>query len=129
MDSLIRQMRQDFNRLMAFSLENGDWTRADANEIGTAVRAVMAQADEAAVKSWAQWLKTEAAKHYGPAPALIPRHAHACTTCRHLTKPGRVETGYCAQRIDLPPAYTEGHPLHQLPTDQGASCAMWRVFE
>lgn len=48
----------------------------------------------------------------------------ACRTCAHLRIPG-LSAGYCGGRDDLPPAYTPGHPLRQLPDDGGASCTAW----
>lgn len=50
----------------------------------------------------------------------------SCKTCRHLHRPG-LSDGHCGGRDDLPPAYTPGHPLRQLPEDGGASCAAWRL--
>lgn len=48
----------------------------------------------------------------------------ACQTCTHRRRPG-LSDGYCGERADLPPAYTSGHPLNQLPADGGASCTAW----
>lgn len=50
----------------------------------------------------------------------------ACRTCTHFRRPG-LSDGYCCERDDLPPAYTPGHPLRQLPDDGGASCPAWRL--
>ncbi len=50
----------------------------------------------------------------------------SCRTCAHLCHPG-LSDGHCGGRDDLPPAYTPGHPLHQLPDDGGASCSAWRL--
>ena len=50
----------------------------------------------------------------------------SCHTCAHLCRPG-LSDGHCGGRDDLPPAYTPGHPLHQLPDDRGASCTAWRL--
>lgn len=54
--------------------------------------------------------------------APAPRKSQSCRVCQHLAKPGRVEPGYCAEREDLPFAYSEGHPLRRLPEDRGANC-------
>lgn len=50
----------------------------------------------------------------------------ACRTCAHLCRPG-LSDGHCGGRDDLPPAYTPGHPLRQLPDDGGASCPAWQM--
>ena len=50
----------------------------------------------------------------------------ACRTCAHRHRPG-LSDGYCGSRSDLPPAYTSGHPLHQLPDDGGANCSDWTL--
>lgn len=47
-----------------------------------------------------------------------------CGTCRHIRRPG-IANRYCAGRDDLLPAYGDGHPLRQLPADQGANCERW----
>jgi hypothetical protein len=52
------------------------------------------------------------------------RRAASCPSCTHFRRPG-YSAGYCGspeRRADLPPAYGEGHPLRQLPDDQGKSC-------
>lgn len=49
-----------------------------------------------------------------------------CGTCRHIRRPG-IANRYCAGRDDLPPAYGEGHPLRQLPADQGVTCRRWEA--
>lgn len=49
-----------------------------------------------------------------------------CTACANSRKPGA--SRYGAARPDLPPAYSEGHPLRQLPDDGGASCTSWVGF-
>lgn len=97
---------------------------ADAEEHGLIVRAVIAGKDGALVKQWAAWAAKEVSNYFGPTPVEAPPRAHACTTCRHLTKPGRSD-GNCAERLDLPFTYSPGHPLHDLPTDGGASCTEW----
>ena len=43
-----------------------------------------------------------------------------CLDCSHIRKPGTM--AYCSARPDLPPAYGEGHPLRQLPPDNGNTC-------
>jgi len=50
----------------------------------------------------------------------------SCGTCAHLCRPG-LSDGHCGGRDDLPPAYTPGHPLRQLPDDGGANCSAWRL--
>jgi hypothetical protein len=45
-----------------------------------------------------------------------------CRICRHRTRPGHAEPGYCALRTDTPHAYGPGHPLHRLPDDGDADC-------
>jgi hypothetical protein len=47
-----------------------------------------------------------------------------CASCTHSRKPGGVSR-YCSARPDLPPAYGEGHPLRQLPDDDGEGCGQW----
>lgn len=49
-----------------------------------------------------------------------------CRRCASFRRPG-LSDGYCGGRDDLPPAYTPGHPLRQLPEDRGASCNLWRL--
>src|SRR5574337_35575 len=49
-------------------------------------------------------------------------HMTRCADCTHLSKPGKVDVGYCAGRNDLPLAYGTHHPLRKLPADRGASC-------
>jgi hypothetical protein len=52
----------------------------------------------------------------------------ACPSCTHFRRPG-FSAGYCGspeRRDDLPLAYGEGHPLRQLPDDQGESCQAYR---
>jgi hypothetical protein len=56
------------------------------------------------------------------------RRAARCLSCTHFRRPG-YSSGYCGspeRRDDLPPAYGEGHPLRQLPGDQGKSCRAYR---
>lgn len=53
----------------------------------------------------------------------------ACKSCRHLTRPGRAEPGYCDQRDDRHKAYGDGHPLRKLPCDQGATCDHYAPHE
>lgn len=124
MDDQIERMRRDFARVLAFRLASGEWGAVDADDIGLTIRAVIAGKDAALVSAWAAWCAAEAASYFGPAPSL-PRALGptACKTCRNLARLG---PGYCAERPDLPPAYTDGHPLHQLPPDLGAACAVWR---
>lgn len=71
-----------------------------------------------------------------PAPAF-PQSAHesaqqsttrGCKSCRHCRRPG-LSAGYCGERNDLPPAYTDGHPLRLLPDDLGADCTHWGRHE
>lgn len=49
-----------------------------------------------------------------------------CGLCRHIRRPG-IANRYCAGRDDLPPAYGLGHPLRQLPADQGVTCSRWEA--
>lgn len=125
MDDLIAQMRRDFNRLAAFRIDSGEWQQQDAEELGLTIRALITGNDEDLIRSWATWCAEQSASYHGPIPPRSARCAHACTTCRHLTRPGRAEPGYCAKRPDLPAAYGAGHPLHCLPTDKGATCPAW----
>ena len=47
-----------------------------------------------------------------------------CKTCTHYSH----KFAYCSgPRSDLPQAYGKNHPLHRLPADRGASCAVYRV--
>ena len=48
-----------------------------------------------------------------------------CMTCAEFRRPGRSD-GYCGGRDDLPPAYTEGHPLRKLPADLGETCQKFK---
>ena len=124
MDDAINRMRHDFGRILAFRLALGEWSAADADDVGLAIRAAIDTRDAALIASWAVWCATLASAYVGPTPE-IPRtkQTPACATCGHRARLG---VGYCAQRTDLPPAYSAGHPLHQLPPDLGASCAAWR---
>lgn len=49
-----------------------------------------------------------------------------CRRCASFRRPG-LSDGYCGGRDDLPPAYTPGHPLRQLPENGGASCSIWQL--
>ena len=60
------------------------------------------------------------------APHKTASDSTSCKTCAHRRRPG-LSDGYCSGRDDLPPAYTPGHPLRQLPADGGASCPAWRL--
>lgn len=124
MNGLIDRMRLDFARVLAFRLAGGEWSQADADEIGLTIRAAIADKDVELISGWAAWCAVEAACYFGSAPVL-PRalDTKSCKDCGHLSRLG---PGYCAQRPDLPPAYTVGHPLNQLPLDLGATCAVWR---
>ncbi|MDD2742339.1 MAG: hypothetical protein PHV02_08700 [Rhodocyclaceae bacterium] len=121
---LIDAMRADFNRLAAFRIALGEWKQADAQEIGLAIRAIIAGKDTELIAAWAGWCAELVATYHGPTPINSRPCAHACTSCRHLTKPARSD-GACAQRTDLPPAYGPGHPLHLLPADGGSTCQLW----
>ena len=124
MNDVIDRMRRDFGRVLAFRLALGEWSAADADEFGLAIRTAIDARDTALIASWADWCAALAASYVGPVPEM-PRAPQppACATCGHRSRLG---DGYCAQRSDLPPAYSAGHPLKQLPTDLGASCAAWR---
>lgn len=123
-NDLIATLRQDFNRLAAFRVASGEWQPADAQEIGLTIRAIIAGKDAALITAWAGWVAALVTTYHGPAPVIPRASAHVCTSCRHLTQPGK-RAAYCATRNDLPPAYGPGHPLQHLPADSGASCAQW----
>ena len=47
----------------------------------------------------------------------------SCQTCRYRSRPGGYPSPFlCGGRDDLPRAYGDGHPLRQLPEDNGADC-------
>ena len=51
----------------------------------------------------------------------------SCKTCAHLCRPG-LSNGLCGGgRDDLPPAFTEAHPLRRLPGCGGAGCPKWEL--
>lgn len=59
-------------------------------------------------------------------PATLTVEA-SCETCRHRRRPGGYPAPFlCGARDDLPPAYGDGHPLRQLPDDNGAGCDLWK---
>ena len=70
----------------------------------------------------------------GRGEALAPKKNEAqndekpgCFSCDFIKRPG-LSNGLCGGgRDDLPPAFTEGHPLRLLPGDGGASCPVWRL--
>lgn len=115
MNALIDQMRADFGRVMAFRLDRGEWSWADVDEIGLAIRAIVAGGDAELIKAWAAWVAELSASEYGPVPALPHRGPTACLTCRHVLPPGRPGSGDCYVRTDAP------------PDDLGATCPDWRA--
>lgn len=68
----------------------------------------------------------------GRGEALAPKKNGAekdgkpgCSSCQFIKRPG-LSGGLCGGgRDDLPPAFTEGHPLRLLPGDGGTSCPRW----
>lgn len=70
MSDRIDQMRRDFNRLLAFRLHRGEWTKADADEHGLAIKAAIDSGDETLINQWAGWCAGQAASEYGPMPRL-----------------------------------------------------------
>lgn len=123
-------MRADFEQLVAA----GGWAADDAMEMGLAIKAGIEANDEGLVLCWANWLAAEAAQvRRGETVRPTERPTdRQCRTCSNTRRPGTLVKGeteamYCGRRIDLPPAYGEGHPLRRLPADRGASCAEWRA--
>jgi hypothetical protein len=125
LDSLRDQMRTDLNRIVSARLANGEWTKADADEVGEAIRATLNSGDRLLISQWAGWCKTTAATYHVPMPIPQIRPAHVCTTCAHLTRVGKSDPGYCAQPIDTPFAYCPGNHLRRLPDDRGSACQYW----
>jgi hypothetical protein len=64
----------------------------------------------------------------GESPTLLEDRASLlpgekpCMVCRHSRRPGTKVHCREEARPDLPPAYSENHPLRLLPDDMGASC-------
>ena len=60
---------------------------------------------------------------------LAPPTARAsiarCIDCAHRRVPAHSD-GYCLVRMDMPPAYGEGHPLRRCQPDGGRDCPLFQ---
>ena len=81
------------------------------------------------MQNWLHDAKEWKAKQRAKSPPVLTSKSsailRACTTCKHLKKPGK-SSGYCGGgREDLPKAYGANHPLRKLPQNRGANCEKW----
>lgn len=56
MKTVIDKMRGDFVRVAEVRKQRGDWSEADENEIGAAIKAAVEKGDPDMILSWAAWL-------------------------------------------------------------------------
>lgn len=54
--TVIEKMRADFVRVAEVRRQRGDWSEADQNEIGAAIKAAVEKGDPDMILSWAAWL-------------------------------------------------------------------------
>ena len=104
--------REAFEDRAAIIEFDGGLSRAEAERLATESLGVMPPSNQPA-EQVAQ-------------PKQRPAPGQACQDCQHFARPG-LSDGYCAERTDLPLAYGQNHPLHELPGDKGASCDKWQI--
>ena len=104
--------REAFEERAAIIEFDGGLSRAEAERLATESLGVMPPSNQPAEQV--------------ALPKQRPAPGQACQDCQHFARPG-LSDGYCAERTDLPLAYGQNHPLHELPGDKGASCDKWQI--
>lgn len=72
---IVEKMRSDFDLVAKERIRRGEWTDADAKEIGAAIKAHVDSGDVDHIMLWASWLSDLASAIV--AWGLIVRHAEA----------------------------------------------------
>lgn len=61
MKGIIDKMRADFVVVTEDRIASGEWSKADADEVGEAIRVAVVSNDPSAIAMWARWLADLAA--------------------------------------------------------------------